>query len=166
MTVGWDFTITNDTTGDIEITSAQYCRGPFNFPSSCEAPTAGTFTDFISAYNDIIVGPPGGTLPSTVSQAFNLALRSGIGSLAIDPGLPVPFTESGFIVLTYSVFDIDPNLPGAIQYGFDQVLSAEANISVQVQGSSQVPEPSTWMTVVVGGMAAFALRRRRIASGG
>src|SRR5579872_767247 len=98
-TVGWGFTITNDA-DYVEITSAQYCVNPVNFPLVCNSSALGSFTDFISQFNDIIVGPPGGTDPSTVSQNFDPVGLTGIGSFAIDNGASIGAGDQGQIVLT------------------------------------------------------------------
>ena len=129
-TVGWGFTITNDA-DYMEITSSQYCVGPFLFPVCNSSPQ---YNDFISA-NGTIVGPPGGTDPSTVSQNFDPNAMTGVGSFAItalDGG------DQGQIVLTYELFDLDPNDPNAmpLDNGQEQVLSANASVTV-------TPEPGT-----------------------
>ena len=98
---GWGFVIANDT-NYIEITSAQYCVNPVSFPA-CTPPTLGTFTDFISGFNDIIVGPTGGTLPSSVAQAFHLPAHQKVGSFAFNRlrSLP-PTTEKLYLPITCS----------------------------------------------------------------
>ena len=139
-TVGWGFTITNDT-DYIEITSSQYCVNPVNFPLVCNSSALGTFNDFISTANDIIVGPPGGTDPSSVSQSFDQVAMTGIGSFVISALDLVNSGDVGQIVLTYDLTSLDPNDPNAVSLGTDLVLSA--NASATVTGSSSVPEPGT-----------------------
>lgn len=142
-TDGWAFTITNDA-GYIEITSAQFCAAPVSFPA-CTSPVTGVFTDFVSGFNDIIVGPPGGTLPAIVTQAFNLAGRTGIGSFEIG-ALSLLYTQdSGSIVLTYNLTDLDPNEVNAMFLGSGTMF---ANASVVVTDEvSSVPEPSSALLV-------------------
>ena len=130
---GWGFSITNDA-GYIEITSAQFCVNPVSFPL-CTTSSIGSFTNFISQFNDIIVGPVGGTLPSLVSQTFDPVLLTGIGSFEFFPGLG-PIIEFGQIVLTYSLYDSDPNGVNAHLLSSDVVLAANASVA------TQTPEPS------------------------
>jgi hypothetical protein len=156
-TVGWGFRITNDA-NYIEITSASFCLSPVSFPA-CTLPTTGVFTDFISGYNDIIVGFSGDTDPATVAQPFDPIALTGIGSFVIDPGAPIGAVDVGAIVLTYDVFNADPNDLGAKKLATDQVLTADA--SVEVGNSS--PEPATFGIFGLGlaGLAAIAWRGRR-----
>ncbi|MGA2770386.1 MAG: PEP-CTERM sorting domain-containing protein [Bryobacteraceae bacterium] len=155
-TVGWGFQITNDA-NYIEITSASFCLSPVSFPA-CTLPTTGLFTDFISGW-DIIVGYPGGTDPATVEQPFDPIAVTGIGSFAIDPGAAIGAADIGAIVLTYNVFDEDPNDSGANKLATDQVLTADASVEV----ASPSPEPATFGILGLGlaGLAAVARRGRR-----
>ena len=62
-------------------------------------------------------------------------------------------------MLTYNVFDADPNGAGpANQIGFDQVLVANATATVGT--STVVPEPQSALLMTAGAMALAALRRR------
>lgn len=154
-TAGWGFTITNDV-GYIEITSSQYCVNPVNFPLVCTFSTLGTFTDFISSFNDIIVGPTGAMDdPSSVSQVFDPIADTGIGSFAIDPGASIGDSDEGQIVLTYTLTDLDPNNPAAQVLGTDLVLSADTGVTV----ASATPEPAT-AGLLVAALAAIATLRR------
>lgn len=147
---GWGFVIANDT-NYIEITSAQYCVNPVSFPA-CTPPTLGTFTDFISGFNDIIVGPTGGTLPSSVAQAFHLPAHQGVGSFAFNPSAPVFAFDDGKIVLTYNVFDADPN-SGAANLLFTG-LTVSANTMIFVDA----PEPSKTLSAMLGLVLLISLR--------
>jgi hypothetical protein len=155
-TVGWGFTIQNDM-DYIEVTSAQYCVTPVNFPLVCNSSALGVFTDFISQFNDIIVGPPGGTDPSTASQNFDPVGLTGIGSFTIANGASIGAGDQGQIVLTYNVTDFDPNNPNAVSLGTDLVLSADA--SVTVTGGAVAPEPGTAGLMALA-LVGFAFRRR------
>lgn len=156
-TVGWGFTITNNT-NYIEITSAQFCDSPVNFPLGCNAPSNGTFTDFISQFHDIIVGPPDGTVSNSVTQPFNAAAHEGVGSFRISPSAIPGATDVGEIVLTYNEYDADPILGPFNLLASDQVLGANAGVTVT--GSIVVPEPATAALVAVA-LAALAGRRLR-----
>ena len=156
-TVGWGFQITNDA-NYIEITSASFCLSPWPYSAS---PTTGSFTDFISGHNDIIVGFPGGTDPATVAQAFDPIAFTGIGSFAIDPGAPIGAADVGAIVLTYNVFDEDPySGPDPTTLATDQLMTADASIEVV----SSVPEPATFgiLGLSLAGLAAAAWRARKL----
>jgi hypothetical protein len=134
--LGWGFSISNDA-NYIEISGAFFCTGVVNYPSSCGSPLLGAFADYISNFNDIIVGNPTGTDPATVSQLFNITAQTGIGSFTIDPGAGIG-TDSGEIVLSYFVWDLDPNDDDAIKLDNGGVQYMWATASVDV-----VPEPAT-----------------------
>jgi hypothetical protein len=156
-TVGWGFTITNDA-DYVQITSAQYCVNPVSFPALCNESGLGTFNDFISVDNDIIVGPPGGTDPSSVSQSFDPILLTGVGGFDIDGGAPVGAGDVGELVLTYDLTNLDPNDPNAVSLGTDLVLSANASVTVTGGG---VPEPGTAGLMLVA-LAGLVVGRRYI----
>jgi hypothetical protein len=137
-TVGWGFTITNDA-DYAQITSAQYCVKPVNFPLVCNSSALGIFTDFIGP-SGIVVGPPGGTDPSSVSQNFDTIALTGIGSFAIDNAAPIGAGDLGQIVLTYNLTTLDPNDPNAVSLGTDLVFAADASITVS---DGNMPEPGT-----------------------
>jgi hypothetical protein len=129
-TVGWGFTIINDA-DFLVVTSAAFD------PSS----GLGTFTDFISADNFIVVGPsPEST---SVSQAFDPTAMRGIGSFTIGGSALPGESATGQIVLTYDLFRLSPNDPNfnpdTDLITTDNTLSADA--SVTVAGGAAVPEP-------------------------
>jgi len=134
-TTGWGFTLTNDS-GYAEINLAQFCSGSLTIP--CTPSDLGTFTDFISA-NDVIVGPPGGTLPDVVTQSFDELAQTGIGSFNIAPG--ASGTDTGQILLTYTLWDMDPNSDGAMFLSSDNTVTAAASISVTA--AAPTPEPAS-----------------------
>ena len=97
-------------------------------------------------------------MPSTVSQAFNLAGSTGVGSFAIAPLAPMNSFNLGQIVLTYNVFDADPNNPAAKLLQVDQIVSANAEIFVTDTPPVSTPEPATFC----GGFAALAVALLRV----
>jgi hypothetical protein len=147
--IGWGFSLFNDT-NYIEITSAQFCMEPVSFPA-CTAASQGSFTDYISQFSDIVLGP--GEIDS---QAFNSSLLTGLGSFAIDLSASNLAMDSGQIILTYNVFDGNPNNPGVNLLLTDLTLSANASVTVD---SSTVPEPGTLILV---GMALTAFIGARL----
>jgi hypothetical protein len=133
-TDGWGFTIANDA-NYIEITGASFCLNPGQFPI-CDLPATGTFRDFISFFNHILLGPPGGADPSSAQQAFDRNSRRGVGSFTFER----PGKETGEIVLTYNMFDLNPNDPRSSLLATDLILRASAG----VEGTgAPVPEPAT-----------------------
>ena len=152
--VGWGFTITNDS-GYIEINSAQFCINPVVLPG-CNDPVTGTFTDIISGFNDIVVGPPGGTDPDSVTQSFDAIAETGIGSVQIDPLATPGTSDMGEIVLSYTLFTLDPNDPNTVVEGTG-ALTADASVTVTVTAS---PEPGTAGLLAIT-MAALAVVKRR-----
>jgi hypothetical protein len=137
--VGWGFTITNTTAQWIEITSANFCEGTSGTNTACTAATLGTFTDFISGFNDIVVGPAPDS--SSVSQAFNTGTHSGTGSFQITAATGT--TGAAQIVLTYNLFSRSPHdpafNPGTDTVSTDNFLTASASVTVGGSSSNNVP---------------------------
>ena len=152
--IGWGFTLTNNS-NFVEITSAQFCVNPVSFPA-CGASSVGNFMDFISSFNDVIVGPGG-----SASQVFDANAFTGIGSFRINPGAPLSFIEAGQLVLTYNICDADPSAGGNC-FASDFV-STNATLGVNgIPAVSATPEPA--LVVPVGAALILILaRRRRIA---
>jgi hypothetical protein len=166
-TVGWGFTIVNPTLKWIEITSANFCEGSSGETSSCTGPSIGTFTDFISGFNDIVVGPnPNST---TVSQAFKLTSDMGIGGFLITASSGT--TGTAQIVLTYNVFSVSPDDPSfdpdSDTVSTDNFLTAPASVAIQASTPpsppSETPAPPSWLLTVLGVLStALVLRRRQM----
>jgi hypothetical protein len=149
--VGWGFTISNDA-NYIEFTTAQFCVNFVGLPS-CTSPLTGTFNDFITSFNDVIVGFPGGTLPPTVTQAYDETTMQGVGSFAISAAAPLFQQDAGAIVLEYNIYSLDPNDSDSVFLG-SGVLSAPASVTVVV------PEPS--LLIPIGAAMAGLIARRRM----
>ena len=158
QTIGWGFTFTNDTDYAV-ITSVQFCDAASVLPGAClpVTPSLGTFTDFTPLQPLLVVGPsPEST---TLTQSFDGALFTGVGSFAIDPS--ALGTVSGLIVVSYDLFKESPNDP---QFTGDEVegglfLSAPASVSA-------VPEPSSWPLLLAGGLLIEISRRIHFARRG
>jgi hypothetical protein len=135
-TVGWGFTIFNDT-NYLVVSSAAFT------PAS----PLGTFTDFIAQFNFIVVGPaPEAT---SVSHAFNLNALTGIGSYAISSAAPSGSVIAGQIVLSYDLFSRSPNDPN-FDPNTDTVSTGNPlSGAAQVNVGSTVPEPASFGLVGV-----------------
>jgi len=158
--VGWGFTISNPDANFLAVTSADFCKTTVvagitvcdQFPD----PSFGIFTDYIAQFNFIVAGPAPEN--PVVSQVFNQALLTGIGSFAIAPAAPFG-TFSGQILLTYDLYSRSPNDP-LFDPGVDLITTGNtltANAAV-----SAIPEPATILLVACGA-AALVLRRRSFA---
>jgi hypothetical protein len=145
---GWGYKITNDI-GYIEITSAQFCLNPVTFPA-CTLPTTGTFTDYISGFNDVIVGPGG-----EFSRAFDPLAHTGIGGIDVtaSPGT----VDIGQIVLVYNFFPNDPDIDAS---GGTEGLVFTAAASVTATSGPTVPEPAACL-LTGSALLALLMRARR-----
>ena len=157
QTVGWGFTLTNDT-DYLLVTAADFCSDVncFNHPSD------GSFTDFIAQFNFIVVGPP--PEKSTVSQPFNASLLTGVGSFLVSPSATPGELIAGLIVLTYDLYSVSPNDPNfnpnidTISTG--NLISTDAEVKV-----STIPEPGTLLLLLSGLGLSWLARLRRRSSG-
>lgn len=153
-TVGWGFTISNST-NFLVVTSSDFCVGPIASPCGNGL---GTYSDFIGP-NFIIVGPPPES--TTVAQAFNLSLSTGLGSFLINPGSTPGQGVTGQVVVTYDLYSVDPNdpnfNPGLDTISVGNLLTANASVTAAV-----VPEPTS-LLMLGSGLAgtSYFLRRKR-----
>jgi hypothetical protein len=148
-TVGWGFTVGNTAAGTwIEITSARFCSGASGTNTACGAISLGTFTDFISGFNDIVLGPSPDNTSAT--QPFSLGGNTGIGSFLITAASG---QATGQIVLTYNVFSRsphDPNFnPNTDTVSTDNFLTAPASVTVTNTSPQSIPTMSTWGLVIL-----------------
>ena len=155
LTVGWGFTLTNDV--DFLVPSfVNFCLGAY---SSAPCPTAqGTFTDFLSGFQAVSVGPG-----ATLTQTFNNAAHRGIGGFAINPGAVGGAKDIGTMYLLYDRFSCDiindPSCTSPIQTAFSLRLGVFAEVDVLVNNS--VPEPGTFYAVGIALSVMTAARRKR-----
>lgn len=150
QTVGWGFSVAN-ATDYLEVTAADYVT----------VTPIGTFTDFASGFNFIVVGPAPES--PVVAQSFDLLLQTGIGAYLIDPGTPVGALSTGVVRLTYDLYTLSPNDP-SFDPAKDLVssgnfLDASASVQVQAQAAAGTPEPSTCLLLGCGLLAVAAVRR-------
>jgi len=162
QSVGWGFTISNDTLW-LVVVGTDFCTNfntstPDLFPCTNPVP-GGTYTDF-SQFNFVVSAP---NVPDTSQQNFsynppcNVGPCTGTGAFTINPGTPVGTLLSGVIVVEYDLFSGDPS-GGGLQVGGDLFITANASVFV-------VPEPGTWLligsTLAGLGFARFRRRKRR-----
>ena len=153
-TVGWGFTITNNT-NYVLVTGSDFCEGAIVSP--CPH-TLGSYTDFIGAFNFIVVGPPPPPTESpVVTQPFNLAAMTGVGSFQINATARVGDFAAGQILITYDLFRRSPNdaafnpITDTISNG--NLLSAPARVTV-------TPEPASLGMAGIALLSIAVLKRR------
>lgn len=127
QTVGWGFTINNDTPNYLLFTNSFFCQ-PGQDPhfTTCTTTLGGPnhYQDYI-ATNFTLIAPF-----TTVTVPFNLATQTGFGAYAIPSNAAVHASDSGSLVATYDSFDGIPGQCGTNQVGFDDELSAPASVVV------------------------------------
>jgi hypothetical protein len=153
QTVGWGFTIQNSA-DYVVVSEADY-----------DAVTSiGTFADFISTFNFIVVGPPTANSPTdstSATQVFDPVADTGVGSFQINGGATAGQSAAGNINVHYDLFSVSPNDPSfdpdTDLVASDQVMSAFAQVNVMA-----VPEPTSLLPLGAGLMLLGNwLRRRR-----
>jgi hypothetical protein len=156
---GWGFTISNPDANFLVVTSARFCQttsavGHIVCIFSPD-PSFGVFTDYIAQFNFIVAGPTPES--PVISQAFNPALLTGIGSFAVPATAPYGTFSAG-IVLDYDLYSRSPNDP-AFDPVRDRINTGRENVFGAAAAVTVIPEPATFLLVACG--AAMLLRRRR-----
>ena len=152
-TVGWSFSLTNDV--DFLVPSfVNFCEGAF---SSSPCPAAqGTFTDFLSKFQAVSVGPG-----ATLSETFNNATHQGIGNFTINAGAAAGAKDIGTIFLSYDRYSCDiindPLCTSPRQTTFSARIGASAE--VDILPNAAVPEPGTLAWVGLALSAMTVVRR-------
>jgi hypothetical protein len=175
QTVGWGFTITNNTSFWIIITGSFFCGigGDPNFTDCSNgggspnpyAPYDGSsqFGTSFGPYSDYTAAPPhfielqpsgsgGDTFgPQSYSQGNP---GNGVGQYMILPSAPIGMTDTGNIFITFDEYSGDP-LENPDRVGSDEG-SAAASVTIV-----PTPEPATFL-LVGGALVALARLRRRV----
>ena len=155
-TIGWGYSITNDTTFYLLVDSSNFCgvggdpaftdcTTPYDPPFEF-GPSYGTYQDYIAS-NLTIIAPL-----STASESFDSTLMTGVGAYMIDPAAPMGAIDIGNVFVSYQEFNGDP-LSGGTQASGDIEMSSPASVMV-------VPEPVT-LALTGWGLLALGWARRR-----
>jgi hypothetical protein len=147
-TVGWGFTITNDSSSDYLLVSfSDFCESGQSETGPCSQ-ALGTYNDFI-ANNGTLVSPGG-----EVNQSFDASGETGVGEYVINSTATPGQTDTGYLEVVYNLYSGDPFTdPDATPVSGDLFLTAAAEVAVS--GVTTVPEPS--LPILLGfGLAALA----------
>jgi hypothetical protein len=156
-TVGWGFTFTNLGSDFAVISGSDFCAGVITSPCTN---SFGTYTD-LTGSQFILVGPSPES--SSFAAVFNNSLGTGLGSFLIDPA--ATGTVIGQIVLSFDLYDLDPNSPGfdplvnTISVG--NSLTASASVTVGTQSVSVPEPPAIEFLICVAGVVRAVIWRRR-----
>lgn len=150
-TVGWGYTITNNTSNWLETLSVD----------------AGSFTN---GTPNLVFDFPNVGPDSSVTEDFSLATTvscssppCGLYEFTWDSSAPVGTVNSGTFILSSEYFGGDPSNPSSTDLG--PAPDASADYSVAASTVSTVPEPSTVFLGLTGLFTLFLARRLRSVSG-
>lgn len=147
-TVGWGFTITNDTNSYLVVTQLT----PSGFTNSS------AIMDYIAALNFYVVSPN-----SPLSVTFDAGTTQGVAGYALDAGAVPGIVDSGTFLINYDLLVNDPNGAGGPDVGDLFGLSFDP-VKASVTAGQEIPEPGTFLTTVALGvaLAGWARVRRRV----
>jgi len=149
-TVGWGFTIQNDTSFYLLVTSVT---------ATGFDPATGAFSDYISSVNFTAVSPN-----SSYPESFNASIPTGFGEFAILNTATIgAITGADFEVL-YDLLVNDPNGllgsdPGDL-YG-NTFNATAGQVTVTEASTADIPEPATLSLILTVAPALLLLRRKR-----
>ena len=154
-TVGWGFTITNNSAFDLLLNQSAFCgpggdimfndcSTPYNGVNQF-GPSLGTYTDYI-ALQSIEIAPGGSAM-----QNFDSTAMTGTGAYMIDAA-PSGSVDLGNIFLVYDEYMGNPFMGGTFVDETESFATAEVIVA---------PEPSTF-GLAAGCLLAFAALRRRL----
>lgn len=150
-TVGWGYTITNNTSNWLEALSldaGSFTNGTpnliFDFPTV--APDSSVTEDFSAVTTVSCSSPP-----------------CGLYEFTWDNDAPAGTVNSGTFTLSSEYFSGDPANPASTDLG--PAPDASADYAVTASSSvSSVPEPSPWLLLLTGIPAIYIVRRRGLAT--
>ena len=142
-TIGWGYSITNNTTDWVETTDLQ--QGLFQ---------NGTF----SALFDFPVIAPGASVTESFVFTNGAGTDTGLAEFAWDANAPAGFVNNGFFVLSYELFSGDPILDqNTIDLGPGTDISTPYSVTVS---STAIPEPGS-LYLALSGIGIVLLLRKR-----
>jgi len=150
QTVGFGFTIINDTAYYELFDNSYFCEPGQDPASATCTQSLGTYQDYI-ANNFTVIAPM-----TTLTESFNANTMTGFGAYNISPTAMVGATDSGNLVTTYMEFPMDPSNGGVNPVSGDIELSAPASVTVV----TATPEPSSGILITLGGLGALLYRAR------
>jgi hypothetical protein len=136
--VGWGLTLANSGPDWVLLTGSVFD------PTAGSDPGVGNGTNYVDYLggNFYVAGPAPES--STVSSAFDSSLLTGVGEFDINSSAQPGSNAHGNIVVSYSVFSVDPNSPN---FNPDtDTVTADATLSAPAMVS--VPEPS-FLTLLI-----------------
>jgi hypothetical protein len=160
-TTGWGFTLSNPADFAV-ISSSDFCLGTTGLTSLCEAPTLGTYSDYVSSNFTIVGAAPESPV---VTELFNAGEGTGIGSFTFASEDAVGATDIGQIVITYDLYSVDPLSP-SFNPDIDLIsagnfLDAPATVIV-APAVTEIPEPSYLPLLTLLGGALVLSRASRL----
>jgi hypothetical protein len=174
-TVGWDFTIVNNSAYWIVITGVQASGETLPLGSG----STSSFQDYAGimggpdTYNFTIPPPPGLGGPIDGGEwleTFSVLNFSGLGAYSIDPGVVPPAQDMGVFLVYYSLWSSedtsDPrnDLQDSIQLCTADVCSGSNAPTFEIDVQDTVPEPGT-MFLTGGALLAVVAKLRRSRAG-
>jgi hypothetical protein len=139
-TIGWGYSITNDSTTDWLVTDA------------LNADIVQHAILDLSYFDLPIVAPT-----STVSEVFDIAPVTGLAALTWDVGAPLGFTNAGNFVLSAEWWNGDPLSGGSF---IQDALDETAAYSATVGAPSVTPEPAAVTPLLIALVCLCVLRHR------
>ena len=157
-TTGWGFTLLSTDSNYYVLTGVEFCIGAAApGVGTCNDTPVGTFTDFASAVNGLIIAPAGPAYsPSPYTEAFDGLLQTGLGSYLAFPTTS-PQALIGTLYVYYDLYGGDPGA-GGDQLGAGLSISHPAQVTI-AEATTATPEPSSLLLVSFAA-AAFLLKRK------
>jgi hypothetical protein len=167
-TVGWDFTIVNNSVYWMVITGVQTSSETLPLGAG----STSSFQDYAGlmggpdTYNFAIPPPPGLGGPVDGGEwleTFSVLNFTGLGAYSIDPGVVPPAQDTGVFLVYYSLYtgeDQSSEVQDHVQLCTADVCSGSNAPTFEIDVQDAVPEPSTVFLTGAALLAAVAKLRR------